>query len=142
VAQVHFDAGYVPKDKSVHDFAIACRAIGEPIIGLPAGQISIAKLLALLFKVTEDFDMQTQPQLLLLQKTMVLMEGVSMQLYPDVNMWQMAEGWIGSWAKENMSAKAHIRNSLTDVFLLLKKLPQRLKEIDSMIEEFSKKRGS
>lgn len=141
VAKVHFDAGYVPADKSIYDFAIACRAIGEPIIGLPAGQVSIAKLLALLFKVTKDFDMQTQPQLLLLQKTMVLMEGVGMQLYPDVNMWQMAEGWIGSWAAENMSAKAHIKKSLQELFLLLKKLPQRLKDLDSMIEKMSKKEG-
>lgn len=141
VAQVHFDAGYVSADKSVDDFALACRAIGEPIIGLPANQVSIAKLLALLFKVTEDFDMHTQPQLLLLQKTMVLIEGVGMQLYPAVNMWQMSEGWINSWAKENMSLEAHIKIALKDLFAVLKNLPKRLKELDAIIEKIAAKEG-
>jgi len=140
VAQLHFDAGYVPSDKSVYDFALACRAIGEPIIGLPANQVSIGKLLAMLFKVTEDFEMQTQPQLLLLQKTMVLIEGVGMQLYPHVNMWQMAEGWIDSWVKDNMGFEAHAKEALRDLYFVLKNLPRRLKEIDVLIEKMAEKK--
>jgi ubiquinone biosynthesis protein len=139
VAQLHFDAGYVPADKSVYDFALACRAIGEPIIGLPANEVSIANLLAMLFKVTEDFEMQTQPQLLLLQKTMVLIEGVGMSLYPEVNMWQMAEGWIESWAKDNLGVEAHIKETMGDLLFILKNLPQRLKELDSIIGKMAKK---
>ena len=72
VAQVHFDAGYVPATRSINSFTQACRAIGEPILGRPLQEISVARLLAQLFQVTEQFDMETQPQLLLLQKTMVL----------------------------------------------------------------------
>ncbi len=133
VAQVHFDAGYVGADKSVYDFALACCAIGEPIMGLPANKISIARLLTLLFKVTEDFDMRTQPQLLLLQKTMVLIEGVGQKLYPEVNMWQMTESWIQEWAKDNLGPSAHIKSGLKDLLSLLKTLPQRLKELDKFI---------
>ncbi len=137
VAKVHFDAGYVAKDKSIYDFALACRAIGEPIMGLPANQVSIARLLGLLFKITEDFDMQTQPQLLLLQKTMVQIEGVGQQLYPEVNMWQMAEGWINSWVKRNLSFEGHLKAGLKDLFSVLKNLPERLKQIDEILERMS-----
>ncbi len=135
VAQIHFDAGYVDADKSVHDFALACRAIGEPIMGLPANKVSIAKLLTLLFKITEDFNMRTQPQLLLLQKTMVLIEGVGQNLHPEANMWQMAEGWIASWAKDNLSPSAQIKNSLKDLLAIAKNLPQRLKDIDKILNK-------
>lgn len=138
VAQVHFDAGYVAADKSVHDFALACRAIGEPLMGLPASKVSIARLLALLFKVTEDFDMQTQPQLLLLQKTMVLIEGVGQSLDPDVNLWQMAEDWIQKWAKTNLGAEAHIKAALKNIFTALKNLPERLKQLDEMLAKMAK----
>lgn len=135
VAQVHFDAGYVPNHKAVYDFALACRAIGEPIMGLPANKISIAKLLALLFKITEDFDMETQPQLLLLQKTMVLVEGIGQQLYPEVNMWQLTEGWIKDWAQDNFSAKARILSGLDEIKELFKDLPARLKKLEKALDK-------
>lgn len=138
VAQIHLDAGYVPENTSVHDFALACRAIGEPIMGLPANQVSIAKLLTLLFKVTEDFNMQTQPQLLLLQKTMVLIEGVGQSLCPDVNMWQMAEGWIAGWAKENMGFEAHLKECVGDIFSILKNVPKCLKDLDKILDMAAK----
>lgn len=138
VAKVHFDADYVPKDKALYDFALACRAIGEPIRGLPVNKISIGNLLALLFKVTEDFDMQTQPQLLLLQKTMVQIEGVGQQLYPQVNMWQMAEGWIATWVKNNLGVEAHIRSGLTILSSVLKNLPERINQLDTILEKLAK----
>lgn len=137
VARVHFAAGYVPKHKSELDFMLCCRAIGEPIMGLPAKDVSIAKLLAMLFKVTEDFDMETQPQLLLLQKTMVLIEGVGQKLYPKVNMWQQAEDWIKLWTKENMSPKAKIKDSINDLSSILIELPHNLKRIDKILAKFA-----
>ncbi len=141
VAEIHFIAGYVPKNQSVADFALACRAIGEPIIGLPANKISIAKLLALLFKITEDFDMPTQPKLLLLQKNMMLIEGIGMQLDPDVNMWQLAEGWIASWAKDNLGVTSHIKSHLENIVDIMKNLPKRLKQIDDLLEKATKNKG-
>ncbi len=102
VAQVHFDAGYVPPHHDVASFAQAIRAIGEPIHGQPAETISMAKLLTLLFEVTEIFDMQTRPELLLLQKTMVVVEGVSRTLDPGFNMWKSAEPVVSSWIAKNL----------------------------------------
>ena len=102
VAQVHFDAGYVPPHHDVASFAQAIRAIGEPIHGQSAETISMAKLLTLLFEVTEIFDMQTRPELLLLQKTMVVVEGVARTLDPSFNMWKSAEPVVGSWIAENL----------------------------------------
>jgi ubiquinone biosynthesis protein len=97
VAEVHFDAGYVPQTQDVQNFAQALRAIGEPILDLPADQISMARLLTQLFEVTEQFEMQTQPQLLLLQKTMVVVEGVARTLNPNLNMWVTAEPVVRGW---------------------------------------------
>ncbi|MGI9365507.1 MAG: 2-polyprenylphenol 6-hydroxylase [Rhizobiaceae bacterium] len=91
VAEVHFEAGYVPDHHDVASFAQAIRAIGEPIHGQDADKVSMARLLTLLFEVTELFDMKTQPQLLLLQKTMVVVEGVARKLDPKFNMWKSAE---------------------------------------------------
>ena len=91
VAEVHFEAGYVPRRHAVDDFAQAIRAIGEPIHGQKASDISMARLLTLLFEVTEIFDMETRPELLLLQKTMVVVEGVARTLDPDFDMWSASE---------------------------------------------------
>jgi ubiquinone biosynthesis protein len=88
IAEVHIEAGYVPADKDVESFAQALRAVGEPIYGKAAEEISIGSLLTLLFDITELFDMKTQPQLLLLQKTMVVVEGVARKLDPQFNMWE------------------------------------------------------
>ena len=102
VAQVHFDAGYVPQMQDVNNFAQALRSIGEPILGLPADQISMARLLTQLFEVTEQFEMQTQPQLLLLQKTMVVVEGVARTLNPNLNMWKTAEPFVRGWIERTL----------------------------------------
>jgi ubiquinone biosynthesis protein len=102
IAEVHFDAGYVPSTQDVQSFAQALRAIGEPIMDLPADQISMARLLTQLFEVTEQFDMQTQPQLLLLQKTMVVVEGVARTLNPHLNMWTTAEPVVKGWIEREL----------------------------------------
>jgi len=129
VAKVHFDAGYVPKHQSIDNFAQACRSIGEPIIGLPVAQISIARLLMQLFKITEDFEMETQPQLLLLQKTMMLVEGVGSVLDPNVNMWKLAEPWIEAWAVRNLGPEAKLINAAKAFVSALADLPEILQRL-------------
>ena len=105
VADVHFEAGYVPSHHDHASFAQAIRAIGEPIHGQPADTISMAKLLTLLFEVTELFDMETRPELLMLQKTMVVVEGVARSLNPRFNMWKASEPVVGSWIRDNLGPK-------------------------------------
>jgi ubiquinone biosynthesis protein len=102
VAEVHFEAGYVPRHHSVAAFAQAIRAIGEPIHGQSADTISMARLLTLLFEVTELFDMNARPELVLLQKTMVVVEGVARRLDPAFNMWKASEGVVGDWIRGNL----------------------------------------
>lgn len=102
VAEVHFEAGYVPATHSVDDFAQAIRAIGEPIHQRPAEQISMAKLLTLLFEVTGLFDMRTRTELVMLQKTMVVVEGVARSLNPHLNMWTTAEPVVRGWIERNL----------------------------------------
>jgi ubiquinone biosynthesis protein len=101
-AQVHFDAGYVPRHHSVESFAQAIRAIGEPIHNRTAEDISMAKLLMLLFEVTGLFDMRTRPELLLLQKTMVVVEGVARTLDPRLDMWTVADPVVREWIERNL----------------------------------------
>ncbi|HEY6831274.1 MAG TPA: 2-polyprenylphenol 6-hydroxylase [Pseudolabrys sp.] len=101
-AQVHFDAGYVPPHHSVDAFAQAIRAIGEPIHNRTAEDISMASLLTLLFEVTGLFDMRTRPELLLLQKTMVVVEGVARSLDPKLDMWKTADPVVREWIARNL----------------------------------------
>jgi ubiquinone biosynthesis protein len=101
---VHFEAGYVPRHHSVENFAQAIRAIGEPIHNRTAEDISMAKLLMLLFEVTGLFDMRTRPELLLLQKTMVVVEGVGRSLDPKLDMWKVAEPVVREWIERHLGA--------------------------------------
>ena len=91
IAEVHFEAGYVPPSQDVAAFAQALRAIGEPILGRPAAEISMARLLTQLFEMTDLFHMRMRPELLLLQKTMVVVEGVARSLDPNLNIWMAGE---------------------------------------------------
>jgi len=101
-AEVHLEAGYVPPQHSVESFAQAIRAIGEPIHSRTAAEISMAKLLTLLFEVTGLFDMKTRPELLLLQKTMVVVEGVGRSLDPTLDMWSTADPVVREWMEHNL----------------------------------------
>lgn len=112
VAQIHSKVGYIPQDTNLELFAQNCRAIAEPIIGLPIKDISIGKLLTQLFQITENFGMETQPQLLLLQKSMVIIEGIGQTLDPEMNMWQLAEPWIKKWADKNLTPEAKVLRTL------------------------------
>jgi ubiquinone biosynthesis protein len=112
VAQVHFDAGYIRQTQKVSDFAQALRAIGEPIMGLAAHEISMARLLTQLFEVTGQFNMVAQPQLLLLQKTMVVVEGVARTLNPELNMWTTAEPVVKSWIERKLGPLGKIEEAM------------------------------
>ena len=112
VAQVHFDAGYVPRHHSVDAFAQAIRAIGEPIHNRTAEDISMAKLLTLLFEVTCIFDMRTRPELILLQKTMVVVEGVARSLDPRLDMWTTADPVVREWIARNLGPVGKIEGAL------------------------------
>lgn len=109
ISKVHFDAGYVPAHQSVETFAQALRAIGEPIMGRDAEDISMARLLGQLLQVTEQFEMVTQPQLILLQKTMVVVEGVARNLNPNLNMWEAARPVVEEWMRRKLGPEGRIR---------------------------------
>jgi ubiquinone biosynthesis protein len=132
VAEVHFEAGYVPARQSLEAFAQACRSIGEPILGKPMHEISLGRLLAQLFQVTEQFQMETQPQLLLLQKTMVLAEGVGRILDPSVNMWTLARPLIEEWMRENRGPEARLRDAVADTMAVLERLPGFMKDLERL----------
>ena len=114
-AEVHFEAGYVPPHHSVDNFAQAIRAIGEPIHNRTAEDISMAKLLTLLFEVTGLFDMRTRPELLLLQKTMVVVEGVARSLDPKLDMWTTAEPVVKEWMTRHLGAPGKIESAVGGV---------------------------
>lgn len=130
VADVHFRAGYVPPDQSKAAFAQACRSIGEPILGLPAREISFGRLVAQLFQVTEAFHMETQPHLLLLQKTMMVAEGVSRNLDPTINMWQLAQPLMERWVADILAPQARIRDATHEIIDALQRLPQVVENLD------------
>ncbi|MEE8213724.1 MAG: 2-polyprenylphenol 6-hydroxylase [Alphaproteobacteria bacterium] len=132
VADVHFRAGYVPADQPRDMFMQACRAIGEPILGLPMSEISIARLLAHLFAVTESFQMEAQPQLLLLQKTMMVAEGVGRQLNPDVNIWDLSRPLIEDWMRENLGPEARVREAAHAVMEGAERLPGFIANVERL----------
>ena len=136
-AEVHFRAGYVPAHKSVDQFTQACRSIGEPIFGKPMHEISLARLLAQLFKITEQFEMETQPQLLLLQKTMFVAEGVGRTLNPNVNMWELARPLIEEWMVDNRWPEARIRRAAIDAARAVERLPGLLEKTEAAIGELA-----
>jgi ubiquinone biosynthesis protein len=108
-AAVHFEAGYVPPHHTVEEFAQAMRAIGEPIHGRTAEEISMADLLGQLFAYTEVFDMQTRPELILLQKSMVIVEGVARDLNPHLNVWDAAAPVANEWMESNLSLLGRLK---------------------------------
>lgn len=141
VAQVHFDAGYVPHHHSVESFAQAIRAIGEPIHGQSSETISMAKLLTLLFEITELFDMETRPELLLLQKTMVVVEGVARTLDPSFNMWSTAEPVVADWITRNLGPAGMMEDAkegFDAVRQLAHKLPQMAERAEKLSAEMAR----
>ena len=128
VSLVHFDAGYVPPDQDPANFAQALRAIGEPIMDKSASEISMARLLTQLFEVTGQFNMVTQPQLLLLQKTMVVVEGVARELNPQLNMWVTAEPVVRGWIERKLGPVGKIETGLASFGQMVTGLPAMLED--------------
>lgn len=110
VAEVHFEAGYVPADRDIDEFALALRSMGEPIFGLEASRVSMARLLSRLFEVTERFGMEIRTELILLQRTMVVVEGVARSLCPQINIWQAAKPIVEDYIKHNVGPRALLRD--------------------------------
>jgi ubiquinone biosynthesis protein len=113
VAEVHFEAGYVPAHHSVENFAQAIRAIGEPIHNRTAEEISMARLLTLLLEVTGLFDMRTRPELILLQKTMVVVEGVARGFDPKLDIWKIADPVVREWIERNLGPVGRVQSAAT-----------------------------
>jgi ubiquinone biosynthesis protein len=130
VAEIHFEAQYVPAHHSVEEFATALRAAGEPIRGLPVKDISVGRMLESLFSITRDFDMPTQPHLLLLQKTMVMNEGVASALDPDINMWETAEPFISEWIRSELGPEAYYADRIIELVRAAKKIPELINRLD------------
>ncbi|MHA7820137.1 MAG: 2-polyprenylphenol 6-hydroxylase [Erythrobacter sp.] len=131
VAEIHFEAQYVPSYHSVGEFATALRAVGEPMRGKPVSELSVGQMLDGLFAITRDFDMQTQPHLLLLQKTMVMVEGIATQLNPEINMWDVSAPYVRSWIRDELGPEAALADRLkedTETLLRLPGLIRRLEE--------------
>ena len=131
VAQVHFEAGYVPQDQDVDEFARALRAVGEPIFGMDASNISMGRLLSYLFEVTERFGMETRTELILLQRTMVVVEGVARSLNPQINIWEVARPIVEGYIKSNLGPAA-VLNDLTTTLKVLARFGPRL---PSLVEQ-------
>jgi ubiquinone biosynthesis protein len=134
VAEVHLVAGLVPKTVPVNDLAQALRSIGEPIFGQSVKDISGGKLLKQLFDVTEKFNMQTQPQLLMLQKTMVVVEGVARKLNPDTNIWETSKPVLENWLRETKDPINTLGESLKSTTEVIKRLPEFPKIMDKANE--------
>lgn len=135
VAEIHIEAGFVPASKDVGAFAQACRSIAEPILGKPLNEISLARLLGQLFQITETFEMQTQPQLLLLQKSMLLAEGVGRVLSPNVNMWELARPLIEEWMLQELGPEGRIRDAVSDAATTIEKLPRLIDSVDAATQQ-------
>ncbi len=133
LAEVHIEAGYVPAHHDVHEFAQALRSVGEPIRDRDADDISMGRVLAQLFDITEEFDMKTQPQLLLLQKTMVTVEGVARSFDPKVNIWDASEKLVGDWLRKSIGPQAVLKDlgdNAQRTLRMVQRLPDTLEELE------------
>ena len=138
VAEIHFEAQYVPSHHNVAEFATALRAVGEPMRGKPVSELSVGQMLDGLFAITRDFDMQTQPHLLLLQKTMVMVEGVANTLDPDINMWETGGPYVKEWLRTELGPEAKLADGLIENWRTLLRLPDLVRRIE---ERFPAKGG-
>src|SRR5690606_7294604 len=139
VAQIHFEAQYVPAHHDVAEFATALRAVGEPMRGKPVRELSVGGMLDGLFAITRDFDMQTQPHLLLLQKTMVMVEGLATQLDPEINMWDVSAPFVKGWIRDELGPEAALADRLREDFDTVLRMPALLRRIE---EKFPPRGGA
>jgi ubiquinone biosynthesis protein len=139
VAQVHFEAGYVPNTESVDEFARALRAVGEPIHDRTAEEISMARLLTQLFNITDMFHMETRPELIMLQKTMVVVEGVARRLDPKLDMWVTAEPVVSEWISRNLGPRGRVEDIVGDLGRMARvvdRLPELALQTERLLDLF------
>jgi ubiquinone biosynthesis protein len=141
VAEMHFKAGYVPSDKSLEAFSQACMAVARPITGKPLNEISVARLLGQMFKIAGEFEMETQPQLLLLQKTMMVTEGVGRMLNPQLNMWELARPMIEQWASQHFGPAGKFKDMAREGYYAAQKFPQVLRYVENAIKSMGDAEG-
>ena len=134
VAEVHFEAGYVPPDRDVDEFARALHVVGEPIFGMDAAHISMARLLSYLFEVTERFGMATRTELILLQRTMVVVEGVARSLDPKTNIWTVAKPVVEDYIKSNIGPVALLRDLRKTALVLTRFSPKLPSLVEAMLQ--------
>lgn len=139
VAEIHFEAQYVPSYHTVEEFATALRAVGEPMRGKPVSELSVGAMLDGLFAITRDFDMAVQPHLLLLQKTMVMVEGLATALDPEINMWDVSAPFVKDWIRDELGPEAVIVDKLREDLGTLARLPALVRRIE---ERFPPKGGA
>ena len=137
VAEVYVDAGYLPPAKSVEDFTLALRSIGEPIHGRPLQHISFARVLGQLFSVAENFQMEVQPELLLLQKNMLMAEGVSRRLDPRLNIWTLAQPLIEQWMRDNRGPEARVTQVAEEALFIVRRLPAVMRNMDRLLHHLA-----
>ena len=130
VAEIHFEAQYVPSYHSVDEFATALRAVGEPMRGKPVSELSVGQMLDGLFAITRDFDMATQPHLLLLQKTMVMVEGLATSLDPEINMWDVSAPFVRAWIRDELGPEAALADRIRDDVETFLRLPELIRRIE------------
>ena len=137
IAEVHFEAGYVPSTQSVGDFAQALRSIGEPVHGKPAEEVSMGRVLLQLFDYTHTFGMAMRPELVLLQKTMVQVEGVARAIDPGHNIWNASEPVVGAWVRRSFGPEGAARlisGNLREVTNRLKRLPEVMDRFEASLD--------
>ncbi len=130
VAEIHFEAQYVPSYHNLDEFATALRAVGEPMRGKPVSELSVGMMLDGLFAITRDFDMQTQPHLLLLQKTMVMVEGIATQLNPQINMWDVSAPFVREWIRDELGPEAALADRIREDTATLLRIPELVRRIE------------
>jgi ubiquinone biosynthesis protein len=139
IAERHFEIGYVPKTQSVEDFALALRSIGEPLQGRTANDISMARVLGQLFVTTELFDMQARPELVLLQKSMVLVEGVARSLDPELDIWTLAEPVVGDFVRREAGPLGRLEDLKDQAGIALEtigKLPGLVNRAEAALDDY------
>ena len=133
VAEIHFEAQYVPAHHNIAEFATALRSVGEPMRGQPVKDMSVGNMLDSLFAITRDFDMVTQPHLLLLQKTMVMVEGVATALDPDINMWEVAEPVVRDWLRSELGPEALLADRIVEDMRTFGRLPELIRRVEALV---------
>ena len=135
VAQLHVECGWVPAETRVNDFEAAIRSVCEPIFEKPLGEISFGQVLVNLFQTARRFDMEVQPSLVLLQKTMLNIEGLGRELYPELDLWSTAQPFLEKWLKDRYSPLGMAKRLKKDLPDLLEQLPQLPKALSNSLEQ-------